>query len=215
MKHEEMIEQTKQWVKEQLWGEGSGHDWYHIERVTKTASKLAAIEHADHSVVTLASLLHDLADDKLVEDEAEGLLNIRKWLLNLDLEVEHIDHIQLIISTMSFKGGNKKPMQTLEGRIVQDADRLDALGAIGIARTFVYSGNKSRPMYDPTLPVRELMTEEEYRNGDSSAIHHFHEKLLKLKDLMNTEAGKQLATERHQFMKTFLKQFEREWHGHV
>ncbi|WP_368503820.1 HD domain-containing protein [Alkalihalophilus sp. As8PL] len=213
MKHQGIIEATTQWVREQLWNEHTGHDWHHIERVTKTAKALALKEHADLVVVTLSALVHDLADDKVVENEEDGLQAIKAWFSEKKLDKETIDHILSIITSMSFKGGNGEPMATIEGQVVQDADRLDALGAVGIARTFIYSGSKGQPMYDPSLPTRESMTLDEYRNGKSSAIHHFHEKLLKLKDLMNTDAGRSLAKERHQFMEQFLDQFYNEWNG--
>ncbi|MFK3937235.1 HD domain-containing protein [Alkalihalobacillus sp. NPDC078783] len=206
-----IIAETEQWVREKLSSDTSGHDWYHIERVTTLARYLCKDTRADKDTVVLASLLHDLADDKLIEDEEAGRLMIANWLNEKSVSKEVIDHILLIISTMSFKGGSGSPMKTLEGQIVQDADRLDALGAIGIARTFTYSGHKQQPMYDPNLPTREDMTIEEYRHGQSSAIHHFYEKLLKLPALMNTPKGMALAEERTQYMKSFLQQFYSEW----
>ncbi|MEK4565619.1 HD domain-containing protein [Alkalihalobacillus sp. FSL R5-0424] len=206
-----IIEETEQWVREKLSDDTSGHDWYHIMRVTALAQYLCKDTAADKNTVVLASLLHDLADDKLIEDEEAGRQMIADWLKDKKVAKETIDHILLIISTMSFKGGTGSPMETLEGQIVQDADRLDALGAIGIARTFTYSGHKQQPMYDPHLPTRENMTAEEYRKGQSSAIHHFYEKLLKLPALMNTSKGKALAEERADYMKSFLQQFYSEW----
>ncbi len=184
------IQKTEQWVKKQLLNESTGHDWYHIDRVTKLANHIAQAENGDRFIVTMAALLHDLADDKVVEDEEQGISKIKDWLSINRVEQMKIEHILDIIQTISFKGGLGKPVRSLEGKIVQDADRLDALGAIGIARTFVYAGSKGSPMYDPTLNVRENMTLEQYRHGKSSAIHHFYEKLLKLKDQMNTVTGK-------------------------
>lgn len=206
-----IISETEQWVRRKLSHDTSGHDWYHIERVTTLARYLCKDTQADENTVILASLLHDLADDKLIDDEEVGRQMIATWLRDKHVSKEIIDHILLIISTMSFKGGTGSPMETLEGQIVQDADRLDALGAIGIARTFTYSGHKQQPMYDPSLPTREAMTVEEYRHGQSSAIHHFYEKLLKLPALMNTPKGMALAEERAQYMKSFLQQFYSEW----
>ncbi len=208
-----MIKQTENWVKEQLEGEGTGHDWHHIQRVTKQAQEIAAIEGADTFIVSLAALLHDLIDDKVVESEAEGIKHVTKWLETIGTSKEQEEHILAIITTMSFKGGNNKPVETLEAKVVQDADRLDAIGAIGIARTFIYAGSKGDPMYDPTIAVREQLTFEEYRNGRSSAIGHFYEKLLKLKDLMNTGEGMKRATARHLFLNNFLEQFHKEWEG--
>lgn len=195
-------------VRAQLEGEGSGHDWHHIERVWKQASILAEMEKADNYVVQLAALVHDLADDKVVESEKEGLERIQYFLEGEGVSEKVVEHVLEIVQSMSFSKG--KTMRTLEGKVVQDADRLDAIGAIGIARAFTYAGSKGRPIFDPTFEVREEMTQEEYRNGDSSTIHHFYEKLLKLKDLMNTEAAIQLAEERHSFMEEFLDQFYQE-----
>ncbi|QGH33846.1 HD domain-containing protein [Gracilibacillus salitolerans] len=207
MDQETVIQKTAEMVREKLLGEGSGHDWYHIERVTTTAKKLAHQENANLFVVSLVALLHDLADDKVVDSEEEGLRAIQEWLGQSGVEKHDMDHILSIIKNMSFKGGNGKQLDTIEGQVVQDADRLDAIGAVGIARCFVYAGKKGQPIYDPELEVREQMTKDEYRKGQSSAIHHFYEKLLKLKDLMNTKAGYQLAQERHQFMEQFLDTF--------
>ncbi|MDV2885597.1 HD domain-containing protein [Alkalihalophilus pseudofirmus] len=206
-----IIEKTEKWVKAQLINEESGHDWYHILRVTRTAQQIAKEEHANDEIVTLAALVHDLADDKVVQNEKEALKKIDEWFKENGLDDEAIDQIISIITTISFKGGNGQPVTTLEGKIVQDADRLDALGAIGIARTFVYSGHKGQPMYDPELPVRNEMSLEEYRHGKSSAVHHFYEKLLQLKDQMNTTTGMKLAARRHAFMETYLEQFYSEW----
>lgn len=205
------ITRTTEWVKSQLEHEGTGHDWEHIRRVTRQAREIAEIEGADPHIVTLAALLHDLIDDKVVTNEEEGLARVNEWLEQLELTTAAQTHIIEIITTMSFKGGNNKPMSTLEGQVVQDADRLDALGAIGITRTFFYAGSKGQPIYDPVVPVREKMTVEQYRNGKSSAIHHFYEKLLKLKSLMNTKEAKRRAEDRHTFMEQFLEQFYQEW----
>ncbi|WP_420535544.1 HD domain-containing protein [Alkalihalobacillus pseudalcaliphilus] len=206
-----ILEETEKWVKEILLGESSGHDWYHIQRVTHLAQTIAKAEGGDRFIVTMAALLHDLIDDKLFENQEEALRRVSDKLMELEVHQDIQNHILTIIQTISYRGGNGDKLQSKEAMIVQDADRLDALGAIGIARTFAYSGHKGQPIYDPTIEKRENMTIEEYRNGKSSAIHHFYEKLLKLKDLMNTESGKKEANIRHEFMEQFLKQFYHEW----
>ncbi|MFC0557643.1 HD domain-containing protein [Halalkalibacter alkalisediminis] len=206
-----MIQETEKWVKTQLENEGTGHDWHHIRRVTKQAKEMAKVEGADEVIVTLAALLHDLIDDKVVESEEEGLKQVTQWLTSIGTTAAQRQHIITIITTMSFKGGTNKPVTTLEAQVVQDADRLDAIGAIGIARTFIYAGSKGDPMYDPNLAIRDSLTLKEYRNGRSSAIGHFYEKLLKLKDLMNTKEGKKRAELRHQFLEEYLQQFLQEW----
>lgn len=213
MNKHEVINQTIDYVRNALQNEYSGHDWWHIQRVYQYSVKLAEEMEADIFICSVAALLHDLADEKVVKNEQEGLENIRTWLQSNQLSQGDIFHIMDIIQTMSFKGGNNHPMRTLEGMIVQDADRLDALGAIGIARTFAYSGAKGRLIYDPNLKVRKNMTLEEYRNGKDTAINHFYEKLLKLKSLMNTNKAREYAEERHKFLEIFLNQFLNEWEG--
>jgi uncharacterized protein len=205
-----VINQTEYMVNSKLQNEGTGHDWEHIKRVTNTARKIALVEGADVFIVTMAALLHDLADDKIVESEEEGLKNIEEWLNRYFLKKSDIEHILEIIKTISFRGGNFKNLNSLEAKVVQDADRLDAIGAVGIARCFVYSGKKGRAIYDPNVNIRKNMTLKEYREGYSDSINHFYEKLLKLKDLMNTEKGKEMAKERHNFMEAFLEQFYKE-----
>ena len=206
-----IIENTALWVKKQLENEGTGHDWYHIYRVTKMAKNIAIEENADIFIVLMAALLHDLADDKIVENEKEGIKNIISYLENQGIEQEKISHIVNIIQTISFKGGKGEELHSLEARVVQDADRLDAIGAIGIARTFQYGGARNRPIYDHRLPVRQDMSLEEYRNGKSSSIHHFFEKLLLLKDMMNTNTAKTIAKRRHEIMVHYLNEFFDEW----
>ncbi|MBM7663227.1 uncharacterized protein JOC85_004098 [Bacillus mesophilus] len=211
----EVIKHTQEFVKNILENDPSGHDWWHIVRVYNTAIELAKQENADLFIVEMSALLHDIADEKLNESEEIGLRRVADWLDTCEVEQEKKKHILYIIQNMSFKGGNSEPLTSIEGLVVQDADRIDALGAIGIARTFAYAGVKGDILYDPDLPVRENMTKEEYRNGKSTPINHFYEKLLKLKDLMNTESGKRLATERHKYMEQFLSQFMKEWNGHA
>lgn len=208
-----VIAEAERWVREQLERDSSGHDWWHIHRVRNVAVRLARESGASEFVCEMAALLHDIPDEKLTGDEASGLKRVNEWLEAHGLDADIIRHIMLIISTMSFKGGGTPPVSTIEGKVVQDADRLDAIGAIGIARTFAYSGWKGQPMHDPDLPVRESMTAEEYRKGKSTAINHFHEKLLKLASLMNTPEARQLAEKRHRYMERFLERFEQEWNG--
>ncbi|MEI3605879.1 HD domain-containing protein [Pseudogracilibacillus sp. SE30717A] len=212
MENNAIIIRARQFVQEQHQNDYSGHDWWHIMRVTDTAKIISVQEGGNDFVVELAALMHDLADEKISGSEKEGLKKVNKWLKENGVKEDEILEINEIITTMSFKGGNRKPMSTIEGKIVQDADRLDALGAIGIARTFAYSGAKGQPIYDPELPPRVgSMTYKDYRHGKSTAINHFYEKLLKLKDSMNTEYGKKLAEERHNYMMQFLEQFFLEW----
>lgn len=210
MSHEMVVKAAEEMVKKKLMNEQTGHDWYHIERVTKNAIDIGQREGGNLFVIRLAALLHDLADDKVVQSEAEGLEEIETWLNAQKVSKTDIDHILRIIQTISFKGGNFQKLETLEAKIVQDADRLDAIGAIGIARCFVYAGSTGSAIYNPNIDIRDNMSVEEYRHGESSAINHFYEKLLKLKDLMNTKTGYDMALQRHQFMLSFLEQFYQE-----
>jgi uncharacterized protein len=160
-------------VREKLAADSSGHDWWHIYRVVQNAKTIAREENADPFVCELAALLHDMADEKLNADEAAAMRELERWL-EARVEPEISAHVLEIIATMSFKGGMRPPMRTLEGKVVQDADRLDAIGAVGIARVFAYSGWKARPIHDPSMAPRENMTAEEYRNGKDTAINHFY-----------------------------------------
>ncbi|MGG1551574.1 HD domain-containing protein [Paenibacillus ferrarius] len=213
MTQERILRAAEALVKEKLARDSSGHDWWHIYRVVQTAKAIAAREGADGFVCELAALLHDVADEKLNADPAAAQRELEDWLAASGTPATQVGHVLEIIGTMSYKGGARPPMRTLEGRVVQDADRLDAIGAVGIARVFAYSGWKGRPIHDPSVLVREHMTEAEYRDGKDTAINHFYEKLLKLKELMNTPYAKQLAEERHRFMETYLQQFYAEWEG--
>lgn len=208
-----IINETKLMVREKLLNEGTGHDWYHIERVWKMAVHLTEKEKANRFIVELAALLHDLIDDKLVTNKMDAIQEVMYWLEGAGVSSSDSEKVLEIIETISFKGGNSRKVQTIEAQIVQDADRLDAIGAIGIARCFAYAGSVGHPLFDPELSVREDMSEKEYRKGKTSAVHHFYEKLLKLKDLMNTEAAKAIAEERHAFMEEYLTQFFNEWEG--
>ena len=210
-----IIDKTILFVKEQLQDAEGGHDWFHIERVFKNAVLIAQEEVCDVTVVKLGALLHDIADSKFHDgDEEIGPKIAREFLASENVSEEIIEHVIQIIKNISFKGGNfQKTFSSKELEIVQDADRLDALGAIGIARTFNYGGFKNRAIYNPSISPKLNMTKEEYKKSDSPTLNHFYEKLLLLKDKMNTETGKKLAQERHRFMETFLSQFYAEWEG--
>ncbi len=208
-----IIKQTEDFVYKKLHGEGTGHDWYHIDRVRKLALIIAKNENADLFLVELAALLHDIADWKFHNgDESVGPKVAKEWLKSLFVDENVIEQICDIIATISFKGANVNiEMKTLEGMIVQDADRIDALGAIGIARCFAYGGYKSNPIYDPNIKIIMHKNFQEYKSTRGSSINHFYEKLLLLKDRMNTKAGYEIAKERHEFMEQFLDQFLKEW----
>src|ERR1043165_2557148 len=202
MNQQSIIEQTVAHVKLTLSGAEGGHDWWHIHRVWKTAQYIATAEHADELVVSLGALLHDIADSKFHNgDETIGPRMARQWLESLGVKEATIQHVENIISHISFKGGNhQQAFKSKELDIVQDADRLDAIGAIGIARAFNYGGFKNRPLHDPTVPPNMTMSKEEYKNNQAPTINHFYEKLLLLKDRMNTETGRKLAMQRLGFM---------------
>ena len=210
-----LVETTKNFVKEQLKYAEGGHDWFHTERVFKTAKKISEKEEVDPLVVQLAALLHDIADPKFHNgDEEIGPKTAQEFLTSQDLDPIRTNHVANIIRHMSFKNSLDKDQpkfNSLELQVVQDADRLDAIGAIGIARTFNYGGFKNRPMYDPRIEPNLNMTKEEYKKSNAPTINHFYEKLLLLKDQINTDTGRELAAERHQFMLDYLKQFYKEW----
>lgn len=193
--------------------DATGHDWWHTDRVVRLSLRIASEEGADSFVVELAALLHDLADWKLVGgDEKAGPRVARQWLEGLGVEGPTVVHVCDIVGSVSFKGaGVPTPMRSVEGMAVQDADRLDALGAIGIARTFAYGGHAGHPIYDPESEPTPHATFDEYRESKGSTVAHFYEKLLLLKDRMNTPTGKRIAAERHAFMEQFLDRFFREW----
>lgn len=215
MNNDEIIEATKQHVQKTLSGEGSGHDWWHVYRVWKNAIHIGKETNVDMFVVELAALLHDIADYKFHGgNEQAGAKAARAFLESLAVNETVIAHVCQIIETASFKGANvSSTMQTEEGKVVQDADRLDAIGAIGIARTFAYGGHKGREMYNPEINPKQHSSFEEYKNNTSPTINHFYEKLLLLKNAMNTETAKKIAEERHHYMETFLEQFFQEWEG--
>lgn len=210
-----LIEQTKTFVRDRLTEAEGGHDWWHIHRVWTNARLIAREEEVDMLVVELAALLHDIADSKFHDgDEEIGPRTARTWLERQDLDPDTIHHVVQIIRHISFKGGhNEGKFYSPELAVVQDADRLDALGAIGIARAFNYGGHKGRGLYDPDVPPNLRMSKEEYKTSTAPTINHFYEKLLLLKDRMNTETGRKMAEDRHRFMEMYLEQFYREWHG--
>jgi uncharacterized protein len=210
-----LIPNTILFVKEQLKNAEGGHDWFHIERVYKNAQVIAAAEDCDLEVVTLAALLHDIADSKFHNgDETIGPKVARAFLEANQVLPATVDHVIAIIENISFKGGNfDQQFHSKELAIVQDADRLDAIGAIGIARTFNYGGFKNRALYDPEIKPNLSQTKEEYKKNEAPTINHFYEKLLLLTDKMNTETGKKMAKKRHDFMVHFLAQFYAEWEG--
>ena len=210
-----LLDNTVIFVKKQLENAEGGHDWFHMERVYKNALLIASEEDCDLTVVQLGALLHDIADSKFHDgDETIGPKTARAFLENEKVDEATIQHVIKIIENISFKGGNfEKQFNSKELEIVQDADRLDAIGAIGIARTFNYGGFKNRALYNPEIAPNLNMTKEEYKNSEAPTLNHFYEKLLLLKDKMNTETGKKIALERHKYMENFLSQFYSEWEG--
>lgn len=212
---EEIIRNTIAFVKDELKDAEGGHDWFHIERVYKNSIHISEGEKVDKIVVALGALLHDIADSKFHNgDDTVGPKKAREFLKTQNVGEEIIEHVVKIIENVSFSGGNKtQEFTSLELEVVQDADRLDALGAIGIARTFNYGGFKNRKLYDPEITPKLNMSPSEYKASNAPTINHFYEKLLLLKDRMNTETGRKIAIERHQFMETFLDHFYAEWNG--
>ena len=210
-----IISKTCEFVESKLAGEGSGHDWWHIFRVWTLARKIAVEEKAQLEIVELGALLHDIADWKFHDgDDSIGPAMAREFLNSHNVDPDLSDSVVEIISTVSYKGaGVATPMKTLEGKIVQDADRLDAIGALGIARTFAYGGYKNRLIYHPDEKPVLHESYEDYKKNEGHTINHFYEKLLLLKERMNTNTGKKIAEGRHQFMQNYLDQFYREWDG--
>jgi uncharacterized protein len=215
MDRDTVIQKTVTFVKDELFLAEGGHDWWHVYRVWKLARQIARREEADLFVVELGALLHDIADSKFHKgDETIGPRKAREFLVSLGVEKEVISHVEKIIAHISFKGAaHRQEFRSAELDVVQDADRLDAIGAIGIARTFNYGGHKGRSIYDPGIPPVQEMTKETYKKNTSPTINHFYEKLLLLKDRMNTRTGKELALERHRFMEQYLDRFYAEWEG--
>lgn len=218
MTNTKIIEETISFVKETLKGAEGGHDWFHIQRVFNNTLLIAKDEKVNILVVSLAALLHDIADAKFHDgDETVGPKMAADFLRALEVEKQVIEHVVQIIANISFKSSldSKKRFSSQELKVVQDADRLDAIGAIGIARAFNYGGYKNRELYNPDIAPNLKMTKEEYKKSTAPTLNHFYEKLLLLKDKMNTDSGKKLAEKRHQFMLEYLEQFFKEWNGNA
>ena len=213
---ETIIQNTVAFVKLTLAGAEGGHDWYHIERVWNTARYIREQEGSgDLLTIELAALLHDISDAKFNGGDDEiGSRMASEFLLEQDVDREILEHVQAIIKHVSYKGGfSQDQISTIEFHIVQDADRLDAIGAVGIARAFNYGGFKNRPIHDPSIPLQDYENSKAYHKSDAPTINHFYEKLLLLKDKLNTDTGKLLAEKRHNFMEQYLDQFYKEWEG--
>lgn len=226
MNKKEIIEKTELFVKQTLSKDSTGHDWWHIHRVRNLAKRIALHEGADIFIVELAALLHDIGDYKFFQgDEEAGAAKVRERLSSLEISPSFIDKIVEITSRISFmrtlldkseeRGKKNSVVLTLSRELmaVTDADRLDAMGAIGIARAFTYGGFFNRPIYDPSIKPSKSITKEEYKTTEAPSINHFYEKLLKLKDMMHTKLGRKMAKRRHRFLNLFLKQFFKEWKG--
>ncbi|RSK27311.1 HD domain-containing protein [Bacillus sp. HMF5848] len=208
-----IIEKTEHFVRETLQHEGSGHDWYHIKRVRQLSNHICKIEGGDLFIIDMVALLHDMIDDKLFKSQNKAEESVKQFLSRY-IDAVLVEQILDMIAAVSFKGGNNSVQAlSLEAKIVQDADRLDAIGAIGIARAFTYGGSRDQLIFDPSIEVRNDMSVEQYRRQKSATVQHFYEKLLKLKEFLNTDTAKKIANERHEFMENYLKQFYREWYG--
>ena len=215
---EKIIENTISFVKKTLKGAEGGHDWFHIERVYKNALLISKNESVDEFIVALGALLHDIADAKFYDgDETVGPKMAREFLLSQNVDSAIIEHVVQIIENISYKSSleknNKNRFSSPELDVIQDADRLDAIGAIGIARCFNYGGFKNRQLYNPEIKPNLKMNKEEYKKSSAPTINHFYEKLLLLKDKMNTKTGLKIAKDRHTYMQRFLEQFYAEWNG--
>ncbi|MFD1550715.1 phosphohydrolase [Putridiphycobacter roseus] len=217
MEENTVINQVVEQIKAQFKDDSSGHDWFHIDRVRRTAKKIATIEQADVYVTELGALLHDIADHKFVENPDEAALTSTAQILSaLNVPQKTIEAVQHIVLNCSFKGGvEANKMKSLEGKIVQDADKLDAIGAIGIARTFAFGGKFGAILFDPNIGPMDHKDLASYQKNRSHTINHFHEKLLKLKDLMHTKTAQKMALKRHQFMEDYLIEFHHEWNAEI
>ncbi|MBW6451601.1 MAG: HD domain-containing protein [DPANN group archaeon] len=214
MEQQKIINKTIDFVKETLQDTESGHDWWHTYRVWKLSKHIAKTENADNFIVELGALLHDIADSKFHDkNENIGPKKAEEFLKTLNLDSNIIEQIKNIISNISFRTRNETTFKSVELDIIQDADRLDALGAIGIARAFNFGGHKNNTIYNPYIKPNTNMTKEEYKMRDKPTINHFYEKLLLLKDLMNTKGGQKIAEQRHAFMEQYLTEFYNEWEG--
>ena len=217
MNTQQIIKNTEAFVKNALKNAEGGHDWFHILRVWNNAKLISKNENVDGFVVELGALLHDIADSKFHEgDETIGPKIAREFLKNQQVDDSIIVHIEKIINNISFKGGNfEQKFNSPELEVIQDADRLDAIGAVGIARCFNYGGFKNRPLYNPEIYPDLNQTKEAYKNSEAPTINHFYEKLLLLKNRMNTATGREIAADRHLYMEHFLTQFYEEWNGRL
>ncbi|SET31991.1 uncharacterized protein SAMN05421676_10427 [Salinibacillus kushneri] len=210
MDKQKILTNTEQWISERFSADTTGHDLWHMKRVVRLAKHIAYQEKADPFICQLAAYLHDVSDEKLVNDVDTSIQEIFTFLTNEGVEEKDRHAVWRAIKDVSFKGNHTIP-EKMEGKVVQDADRLDALGAIGIARTFAYGGSQKNKLFDPNSP--NTLEQMDYRNPAKTTIDHFYEKLLKLKNLMNTESAKEIAEDRHQFMEQFLARFYAEWNG--
>lgn len=210
---EQLVQNATKFIKAVFQNDFSGHDFFHSMRVYRTAMKIAEAEHADMEVVALAALLHDVDDRKLSPMTAEKKENAARFMRSQNVPESEIRQVCQIIDEVSFKGTDSVRPSTPEGKCVQDADRLDALGAIGIARTFAYGGSHNRTIYDPELPPRTAMNQAQYYSSKSTSLNHFYEKLFLLEGMMNTETGKAIARKRTQYMQQFVDEFLNEWDG--
>ena len=216
MTEKDYVAKTTKYIKDKFSGEGSGHDWWHMYRVWQLSKEISKNEQeADHLVVELAALLHDIADWKFNNGDVEaGPKAAREWLMSINVPEYIIEHVEEIIRTVSYKGaGVASNMKTIEGKIIHDADKIDAMGAIGIARVFAYGGSASLEIFNPEIKPILHKTFEEYKNSKKSSINHFYEKLLLLKDRMYTDIGKHMAEKRHKYMEKYLEEFYKEWDG--
>lgn len=216
MKKQQIIKKAAKFVKSRLSSESSGHGWWHTWRVWQMAKKIAKKEKANLFIVEIAALFHDVADWKFQSehDDSIGALIAKEWLEKFDIDSKIISQICNIIKNVSFKGAKvKDKLKTIEGKVVQDADRLDAMGTMGIARTFAYGGSSGREIYNPNKKPKKHKTFEEYKASKSPSINHFYEKLLLLRNRMNTKTGRKIAEKRHKFLKIYLKEFFNEWEG--
>jgi len=215
MDNQTLIEKTIEFVKSTLADAEGGHDWWHVYRVWTTSKYIAQFEDVDVFIVELGALLHDIADSKFHGGNEEiGPQKASEFLKSIGVSDEIISHVKNIIQNISFKGGKlPQKFKSPELDVIQDADRLDALGAIGIARAFNYGGHKGRAIYNPEIKPDLNMSKEQYKNSNAPTLNHFYEKLLLLKDRMNTDTGKKMANERHEFMLSYLEQFFKEWSG--
>lgn len=207
-----LVDRVREQIKNDFSGEGTGHDWWHILRVVNNAMTIQNSEGGNHELIELAALLHDVGDHKFHDDPNAQEKLITKLLTDLDARDTMIKDVLRVVKQVSFKGGKENlHVDSIEAKVVQDADRLDALGAIGIARAFAYGGSKKRMIYHPDESPKDFASFEEYKNDKGHTINHFYEKLLKLKDMMQTEIGRKMAKERHEFMVNYLRQFYKEW----